>query len=108
MFEIKIDKNGEYLFHLKARNGQVILSNYHRTTTKAACENRIESIRRNSQDDSKYLRMKAKNGFLYFQLKAENGRILGSSEMYLSKAAMENGIASVKKNAPDAELKIEL
>jgi hypothetical protein len=37
-------------------------------------------------------------------LKAANGEIIGKSEMYSSDAAMENGIASVVKNAAEAEI----
>lgn len=36
-----------------------------------------------------------------FNLKASNGQIILTSELYESKAAAENGIASVKKNASD-------
>jgi len=37
-------------------------------------------------------------------LKAGNGEEIGRSETYSSESAMENGIASVKKNAPDAKV----
>jgi uncharacterized protein YegP (UPF0339 family) len=39
-----------------------------------------------------------------FNLKATNGQVIGTSELYESTAARENGIESVKKNAPDAEI----
>ena len=39
-----------------------------------------------------------------FDLLATNGQVIGTSEMYSSVAARENGIESVKKNAPDAEV----
>ena len=39
---------------------------------------------------------------LMFNLKAGNGEVIGSSEVYNSRASLENGIASVKKNAPEA------
>jgi hypothetical protein len=44
---------------------------------------------------------KAKNDEYYFHLKAGNGETILVSEMYVSKASAENGIESVKKNAPD-------
>jgi uncharacterized protein len=44
---------------------------------------------------------KAKNDQYYFHLKAGNGETILASEMYTSKASAENGIESVKKNAPD-------
>ena len=53
MFEIYQDKAGEYRFRLKAKNGQNILAS-EGYKQKASCENGIESVRKNSQDDSKY------------------------------------------------------
>jgi uncharacterized protein YegP (UPF0339 family) len=35
-------------------------------------------------------------------LKAANNQVIGTSEMYSSEAAMENGISSVKSSAPGA------
>ncbi|MCA1261463.1 YegP family protein [Nitratireductor aquimarinus] len=39
-----------------------------------------------------------------FNLKASNGQVIGTSESYSSENARENGIQSVKNNAPDAKL----
>lgn len=93
--------NGEYQFNLKANNGQVILTSQG-YAAKSSCENGIESVRSNSQEDSRFERKTSSNDKPYFNLKATNGQIIGSSEMYESTASMENGIASVKTNAPDA------
>ena len=46
----------------------------------------------------------ATNGQLYFNLKAANGQVIGTSEMYRSASGRNRGIASVKKNAPNAEV----
>ena len=106
-FVISKRKNGEFQFVLKAGNGQVILAS-EGYTTKAACENGIESVKKNAQTDARFDRLGAKNGKPYFNLKATNGQIIGTSEMYESVAACENGIASVAKNAPDADTKEDL
>ena len=45
-----------------------------------------------------------KSGGFRFRLKAGNGEIIASSESYKTKAAAENGIESVKKNAGDAAI----
>lgn len=37
----------------------------------------------------------------YFVLKAGNGEVILTSEMYNSRAAAENGIASVRTNSPE-------
>ena len=100
-FEIKTDNSGKFRFNLKAGNGQVILSSQG-YSSKSACENGIDSVSKNSKNDSMFERKTASSGSPYFNLKASNGQVIGSSEMYSSTSAMENGIASVKKNAPDA------
>lgn len=46
-FEIYNDKAGEFRFRLKARNGEIILAS-EGYKAKAACENGIESVRKNS------------------------------------------------------------
>lgn len=43
---------------------------------------------------------KSSSGQYYFNLKAANGEPLPSSEMYISKGGAENGIRSVRENAP--------
>lgn len=102
-FVITKRNNGEFQFNLKAGNGQTILAS-EGYTTKAACTNGIESVKTNSQDDGRFDRKESSNGKPYFNLKASNGQIIGTSEMYESVAARENGIESVKKNASDAEI----
>lgn len=105
-FVLKTGKNGEFYFNLKAGNGQVILSS-EGYSSEAARQNGIASVRQNAVIDERYDRKTASNGKPYFSLKAGNGQIIGNSELYESEAARENGITSVKKNAPDAEVKSE-
>ncbi len=102
-FVISKRTNGEFQFNLKAGNGQVILTS-EGYSSKANCENGIESVRKNSQDDSKFDKKTSTNGKYYFNLKATNGQIIGSSQMYEGESGRDNGIQSVKTNAPDAEL----
>lgn len=102
-FVIKMRKNGDFQFDLKATNGQVILSSQGYKAMKS-CLNGIDSVKRNSQVDARFERKTAKDGSPFFNLKATNGQVIGTSEMYSSVAAMENGIASVAKNAPEAEV----
>ena len=102
-FVITTRKNGEFQFSLKAGNGQEILAS-EGYTTKAACLNGVESVRKNSQIDARFDRLESKNGKYYFNLKATNGQIIGTSEMYESTASRDNGIASVAKNALDSPI----
>lgn len=100
-FIIKRRKDGEFQFNLQAGNGQVILTS-EGYSTKAACENGVESVKKNSPDDNRYERKTSSNGKFHFNLKATNGQVIGSSELYESESARDQGIESVKKNAPAA------
>lgn len=102
-FEIKKDVKGEYRFNLKAGNGQVILSS-EGYTAMDGCTNGIESVKKNATDDGRYERKEASNGKHHFNLKAANGQVIGTSQMYADKGGMENGIESVKTNAPGASV----
>ncbi|ARS39564.1 hypothetical protein CA265_07840 [Sphingobacteriaceae bacterium GW460-11-11-14-LB5] len=101
-FVITKRSNGEFQFNLKAGNGQTILTS-EGYSAKSSCENGIESVKKNAQDDSKFEKKTSSNGKYYFTLKATNGQLIGSSEMYESSSARDNGIESVQKNAPDAD-----
>jgi uncharacterized protein len=100
-FEIKAGKNGKFRFNLKASNGQTILSS-ESYDSRSGCEKGIDSVRKNSGNEARFERKNAKDGSAYFVLKASNGEPIGKSEMYKTKRSMENGIASVGKNAPTA------
>jgi uncharacterized protein YegP (UPF0339 family) len=102
-FVVKTRKDGEFQFNLKAGNGQVIL-NSEGYKTKANCLNGIESVKKNAQDDTKFERKTSTTGKHYFSLKATNGQVIGTSELYESTSGMENGIESVKSNAPKATI----
>jgi uncharacterized protein YegP (UPF0339 family) len=103
MFELK--KSGDkFHFVLKAGNGQVVLSSQ-MYATKASAMNGIESVKKNCGDEKCWETKTAKNGKFHFNLKSTNGQIVGSSQMYANESGMKNGIASVQKNAPGADVK---
>jgi uncharacterized protein YegP (UPF0339 family) len=78
-FELYKDKKGE--FRLKSSNGENILSS--------------EGYK------AKY---RAKNGKQMFNPKVRNHQIIGTSQMYSSTASCNDGIKSVKTNAPKAKV----
>ena len=93
--------NAQYYFRLKASNGETILAS-EGYAYKHSCQNGITSVKANAPYDSRYDRRTASNGQHYFVLKAGNGEIIGTSEMYNSTTARENGINAVKRDAPNA------
>ncbi len=105
-------------FDLKATNGQVIATS-EVYESAAACRNGIESVRKNAavanfEDQTvadfekvthpKFEMYQDKAGEYRFRLKARNGEIIATSEGYKAKESCENGIASVRRNAPEAEV----
>ena len=110
--------NSGIKFDLKATNGQVILTS-EVYTTAAACRNGIASIQKNAPiagienqtvegyetvTHPKFEMYQDKAGEYRFRLKARNGEIIATSEGYKAKASCLNGIESVRKNAPEAEV----
>ena len=47
---------------------------------------------------------KGTTGKFHFNLAAGNGQVIATSESYESKSAAQNGIESVKQNAPGARV----
>ena len=105
-------------FDLKATNGQVIASS-EVYESKAACIKGAMSVKLNAptanvedqttpgyaiEQHPKFELFQDKAGQYRFRLKARNGQIIATSEGYTTKASCENGIESVRKNAPEAEV----
>lgn len=104
MFEMYNDKAGEFRFRLKAKNGQNILAS-EAYKQKASCENGIESVKKNSLDETKFEIKQTTSGKWMFNLKATNGQVIGTSQTYADVAGAKNGVQSVMNNAPKAEVK---
>jgi len=100
-FEIQRSADGTFHFHLKAANGEIILSSQ-QYQAKAGAKTGVDSVKVNAPADARYERKTSVGGQPYFDLKAPNGETLGRSQMYSSAAAMEKGIESVKANGPAA------
>lgn len=116
-FVIKETKTG-YVFNLKAGNGEVIaVSEVY--STEAACLKGVESVRRNAVDakledqtvenfekvtNPKFEVYNDKAGEFRFRLKARNGEIIATGESYKTRPSCLNGIESIRRNAPEAEI----
>jgi len=116
-FVVKTVKSG-IKFDLKAGNGEVIATS-EVYKAEASCLNGIESVRKNAvaaklEDQTvegfetvtnpKFEVYEDKAGEFRFRLKARNGEVIATSEGYKAKASCLNGIESVRKNAPEAEI----
>ena len=116
-FSVKVLPGG-CKFDLYAPNGQMIATS-EVYDTRAACLKGVESVRKSApsagvedltEDNCptlphpKFQLFLDKAGQFRFRLKARNGKIIAVSDGYQTKSGCENGIDSVRKNAPDAEI----
>jgi hypothetical protein len=96
-YQLKKNAAGKYMFDLKAANHEVILTS-ESYETKQAAETGIASVRKNGLNASAFDKKLSSGGQPYFTLMASNGQIIGTSEMYSSEAARDNGIAAAMSN----------
>ena len=116
-FVIRQTKTGTK-FDLKAGNGEVIATS-EVYASEASCMNGVESVKKNApaaavenqtvegyaqEKHPKFEVYADKAGEFRFRLKATNGQIIAVSEGYKAMAGCLNGIESVKKNAPEADI----
>lgn len=94
-FETFKGNDGEFYFHLVAGNGEKVLQSQGYASL-ASAKAGIDSVKTNGLADTRYLVREAVDGSHYFVLTATNGRIIGLSEMYASKANAERGVATVQ------------
>ena len=120
MGKIVIQKitDGQYHFVLKARNGEIVAASAAYASV-AQCESVVNTTRcsapvspvedqtasrHNVLRQPKFELYRGAQGEYRFHLRAEDGTVLLAGEGYTTKANCQNGIASVKENAPDAIL----
>jgi len=94
----KSDANEPFSFaFLDAADKTLVRSeNY---AAKKSCLNGVESVKKNSQIDARYVLCESQNGKFYFNLKASNGQIVATSSMFASEADRQVAISILKENA---------
>jgi uncharacterized protein YegP (UPF0339 family) len=102
-FEIYKDKAEGFRFRLKAGNGENILASQG-YKAKSSCSNGIESVKKHAVDNANYEKKETSSGKYLFNLKSANSQVIGTSQSYSSVSGRDNGIESVKKNAPEAAI----
>lgn len=102
-FELYRDRAGEYRFRLKAGSGETILSS-EGYKAKSSARNGIASVRTNAVHPERFVAKKTTSGKHRFNLTASNGQVIATSQSYSSEAASTNGMKSVAKNAPAADV----
>lgn len=100
-FVIVKNANDEFQFYFTDNNGDIILrsSAY---TRKFMCEKGVESVKTNSQDNTKFFKKTISDDKVYFNLKAFNGKIIGMSKMYEDRISRDKGMIFLKEKALNA------
>ena len=96
-FQIKQSKDHKHFFNLLATNGEIILTSQ-MYASRAGARKGIAAVQTNSSQADRYERRQGKGGKSHFVHKSGNHRVIGTSQIYSSKAVMEGGIKSVMKN----------
>lgn len=102
-YELKKTASGKFRFTLKAGNHEIILTGQTYKSKPAALKG-MASVRTNGSAEASFERKTSAQGEPYFVLKAKNGQVIGTSEMYSTEAARDNGIASVVRNSPSEKV----
>jgi hypothetical protein len=102
-YNLRMSSNNQYHFSLTAENNEPILSSELYTSKDGATKG-IASVRINASQYDRYSRLTSSDGKFYFVLKAANNETIGTSEMYNTEQARENGIQAVMRVAPSAPI----
>ena len=117
-FVISEAKSGGFKFCLKAGNGEIIATSQVYKSL-VSCKKGIASVQKNAavaatedqtvegfkaEKNPKFEIYKDKAGEFRFRLKAANAQIIATGEGYKELKSCKNGINSIKKNAPDANI----
>ncbi|CAN5452844.1 YegP family protein [soil metagenome] len=103
-YELSNSSDGQFHFVLKAGNAETILTS-ELYKSKDSAQNGIASVQTNAESDERYEKLEAANGKFYFNLKAANHQVIGTSQMYASTSARQQGIDSVKSNGKTKTVK---
>ncbi len=92
-FETFTGRDGRYYFHLLAGNGEKVLQSQGYATEKDAWDG-ILSVQANGIYPDPYQILQAQNGQWYFNLYAGNWQVIATSELYVSQANAQRGVAT--------------
>lgn len=103
IFELRKTDGGQFNFSLKNDDGKTLLKS-EQYQSKSAAQNGIESVRKNSADDARYVEETATSGKFYFNLKSTNGQIVGTGMLYGTEKERQTAMADTKAKATQAKI----
>ncbi len=102
-FQVFQGADDRFYFSLYAANGEIVLQSQG-YADEASALNGTFSVAANGVLAERYELNEAANGGYYFNLVASNGRVIGTSEVYSTRASAERGIEAIVALLPQVEL----
>lgn len=115
-FETFQGTDGKYYFHLRAKNGQIVLQSQGYTTKASAVKGEL-AVQTNGADASNFAIAEGVDGQHYFRVLAANHQIIARSQMYATKSGALHAASTVcailrqlsgKGSATDAEIQAQV
>lgn len=94
-FETFQGVDGRFYFNVMAENGERVLRSQAYTTLGSA-EKGVAAVLANANDQRRFEVLVASNGDHYFNVKAANGEIIGTSELFPTRASADRAARTVR------------
>lgn len=92
-FQVIRGLSGAYYFHLRAKNGEIVLASQS-YSSRASAVNGVTSVQGNGRTPSRF-EILENNGAYHFVLKAGNGAVIAHGENYVSKYNAERAVNTI-------------
>jgi hypothetical protein len=93
-FEVFRGLDGKSYFHLRAKNGEIVLQSQG-YSSRARATAGVKSVQTNGVLASRYTVLPAVDGRFYFLVKAANGQTIARSQLYATKSNADRGVETV-------------
>ncbi len=90
-FQIFRGLDGQYYFHVRADNGEIVLQSQGYTSRSGATSG-TAAVQRYGADAARYELRESTDGQYYFVLRATNNQVIGLGETYASKSNAQRGV----------------
>src|SRR5438552_552638 len=89
-FELFQGLDGKFYFHLRAKNGEIVLQSQ-AYASKSSAQKGVSSVELNGQKAANFQVRPAADGQYYFVLRANNSKVVGLGQTYASKSDAQHG-----------------
>jgi len=99
-FEVFTGEDKQSYFHLRAKNGEIVLAS-EGYASRSAAQQGVQSVMNFGKTASQYDVFETANGQWGVRLRANNGQVIARGESYVSKSGAEGAVAAMVKLLSD-------